>query len=471
MKQVIAAALIFLLCAANVVNAAVWEDAGAVETTAWKAASESTDTADTDLSLDLYARCAVLMDGGSGRVLYDQNGDVPLPMASTTKIMTCILALEAMGEMEDGASYTDSQTEAAPDAETDMDAVLGTDSETGTAQGAGSETDTAAVQSTDFETDTAADIICTVSGTASAQPEVKLGLVKDDTFYLSDLLYSLMLESHNDTAVCIAETIGGSVEGFAAMMNARAREIGCTQTYFITPNGLDAEDENGEHHTTAHDLALIMRYCLTESPQREAFLTVTQTSSYSFSNISGTRSYSCSNHNAFLNLMEGAISGKTGFTSKAGYCYVGALERDGKLLIVALLACGWPNNKGYKWVDTKKLMNYGLSEYELRDITAAVSQTGEIEVTDGQQEQVSTQAETPPSVEVLMRSDEEVEVRVEMLQTIEAPVMEGTQVGLVHFLVDGSEYAVTSILTTQEVKERTFLYCLRELTEAFLLRR
>ncbi|MCD7957612.1 MAG: D-alanyl-D-alanine carboxypeptidase [Lachnospiraceae bacterium] len=396
----------------------------------------------------MYARCAVLMDGGSGRVLYDQNGDVPLPMASTTKIMTCILALEALGEAEDGTSDPDSEAEAAPKTS--------------------AETDTA--QSADSGTDTSADIICTVSGTASAQPEVKLGMVKDDTFYLSDLLYSLMLESHNDTAVCIAETIGGSVEGFATMMNAKAREIGCTQTYFITPNGLDAEDENGEHHTTAHDLALIMRYCITESPQREAFLAVTQTASYSFSNISGTRSYSCTNHNAFLNLMEGAISGKTGFTSKAGYCYVGALERDGKLLIVALLACGWPNNKGYKWVDTKKLMNYGLSEYELRDITAKVPQTGEIPVTDGQQEQVATLAESPPSVEILMRSDEEVEIRVEMLQTIEAPVAEGTQVGLIHYLIDGNEYAVTSILTAQEVKRRTFFYCLRELAGAFLLR-
>ncbi|MCD8105762.1 MAG: D-alanyl-D-alanine carboxypeptidase [Lachnospiraceae bacterium] len=400
-KLILAAAAIFLLFV-NATNVAAWE----------AAVSEAADTADSDLSLDLYARCAVLMDGGSGRVLYDQNGDVPLPMASTTKIMTCILALEALGEK---------------------------------------------------------NIICTVSGTASAQPEVKLGMVKEDTFYLSDLLYSLMLESHNDTAVCIAETIGGSVEGFAALMNEKAREIGCTQTYFITPNGLDAEDENGEHHTTAHDLALIMRYCLTESPQKEAFLTVTQTPSYSFSNISGTRSYSCVNHNAFLNLMEGALSGKTGFTSKAGYCYIGALERDGKLLIVALLACGWPNNKGYKWVDTKKLMNYGLSEYELRDITAVLPQTSEIAVADGQQEQVGTQVELPLSVEVLMRPDEEVEVRMEMLRTIEAPVAEGTQVGLIHYLVDGTEYAVTSILTTQEVKKRTFLYCLRKLTEEFLL--
>ncbi len=393
------------------------------------------DTVQTTVSdeLGLYAASAVLMDGGSGRVLYDKEGDTPLPMASTTKIMTCILALEWMDD------------------------------------------------------NTAA--ICTVSANASAQPQVKLGLVQNDEFYLSDLLYSLMLESHNDTAVCIAETVAGSVEAFAAMMNAKAAEIGCTQTYYITPNGLDAEDENGEHHTSARDLALVMRYCLTQSPRTEEFLNVTRTASWSFTNLSGTRSYSCTNHNAFLNLMDGALSGKTGFTSKAGYCYVGALEQDGKLLIVALLACGWPNNKGYKWVDTRKLMNYGLTEFELRDITEAEVKTTDIPVTNGQQESVATAiaaffeedsagegtdsagdtSHSAGSVKVLMREDDQVEVRVEQLQTLEAPVQAGEQAGLVHYLVDGVEYAAAAVVTTGEVKERTYLYCLRKLSEEFLL--
>ncbi|MCD7746096.1 MAG: D-alanyl-D-alanine carboxypeptidase [Lachnospiraceae bacterium] len=376
--------------------------------------------AETSENLELYARSAVLMDGGSGRVLYDKDGDTPLPMASTTKIMTCILALEAMAD--------------------------------GT------------------------DIICTVSGNASAQPQVKLGMVEGDTFYLSDLLYSLMLESHNDTAVCVAEAVAGSVEDFAALMNEKAVEIGCTQTWYITPNGLDAEDENGVHHTTAHDLALVMRYCLRTSPQKEEFLAVTRTASYTFTNLSGTRTYSCTNHNAFLNLMDGALSGKTGYTAQAGYCYVGALERDGKLLIVALLACGWPNNKGYKWSDTKKLMNYGLSAFELRDITNLTAseanldvRTEDIAVTNGQQESVTTVLDEPDPTPVLMRAEEEIEIRMEMLRTLEAPVQDGTQVGLVHYLVDGEEYAVTSILTAGAVKERTWLYCLRKLTEQYFL--
>ncbi|MCD7812753.1 MAG: D-alanyl-D-alanine carboxypeptidase [Lachnospiraceae bacterium] len=403
-RALVGTVIFIFLLSGQVCNKIKYTAAEEAESIAAEAAQES--------PLDLYATSAVLMDGASGRVLYDKDGDTPLPMASTTKIMTCILALESMTD----------------DAET----------------------------------------VCTVSGTASAQPEVKLGMRTGDTFYLSDLLYSLMLESHNDTAVCIAETVGGSVEEFAVRMNAKAAEIGCTQTYYITPNGLDAEDENGEHHTTAHDLALVMRYCLTQSPKSEEFLAVTQTASYTFSNLSGTQTYSCTNHNAFLNLMEGAISGKTGFTGKAGYCYVGALLRDGKLLIVALLACGWPNNKGYKWVDTKKLMNYGLTEFEARDITAVDIPTEELVVTNGQQESVSTILAEPLPTEVLMRADDPVEVRVEILRTIEAPVAEGTQVGLVHYLIDGEEYAVTSILTENGVKERTYLYCLRELVKEYM---
>ena len=231
---------------------------------------------------NLYAHSAVLMDGSSGRILFGKNETEVLPMASTTKIMTCILTLES-GRTEETA---------------------------------------------------------TVSANAAAQPKVHLGVQSGEEFYVKDLLYSLMLESHNDSAVVIAEHIGGSVQGFAEMMNEKAAKLGCADTHFITPNGLDAADGGGEHATTAADLARIMRYCVSESPRREEFLEITQTRSYSFSNKEGSRSFSCQNHNAFMDMMEGVVSGKTGFTSAAGYCYVCALEREGRLFIAALLACG-----------------------------------------------------------------------------------------------------------------------------------
>ena len=167
---------------------------------------------------ELYALSAVLMDGESGRVLYEKDGERPLANASTTKVLTCIVALEN----SPGDDY-----------------VL-------------------------------------VSQNAASQPEVKLGLQKGEQYYLEDLLYSLMLKSHNDTAVAIAEHCGGSVEGFARMLNRKAKQIGCKDTYFITPNGLDAEDENGKHHTTAKDLALIMRYAV----KNETFLHIAQTRDY-----------------------------------------------------------------------------------------------------------------------------------------------------------------------------------------------
>ena len=86
------------------------------------------------------------------------------------------------------------------------------------------------------------------------------------------------------------------------------------------------------------------------------FLTITQEGQYQFHDMDGKNSYTCYNHNAFLQMMDGALSGKTGFTGNAGYCYIGALQRDDRTFIVALLACGWPNNKTYKWADAKKLM-------------------------------------------------------------------------------------------------------------------
>ena len=171
------------------------------------------------------------------------------------------------------------------------------------------------------------------------------GINEGDKLSVKDCLYALLLKSANESANALAEHVAGSTEAFADMMNAKAEKIGCEQTYFVTPNGLDEKDEKGWHHTTAEDLARVMKYCIMDSPRKEAFLDLTQTLEYEFTDSTGARQFSCRNHNAFLQMMEGAISGKTGFTSDAGYCYVGALENEGRTYVVALLACGWPNHK------------------------------------------------------------------------------------------------------------------------------
>lgn len=389
----------------------------------------------------LYAKAAVLMDAGSGRILYDKNAKEILPMASTTKIMTCIVALEN-GNQEDTV---------------------------------------------------------VASAYAAAQPKVHLGVRRGQQFLLKDLLYSMMLESHNDAAVMIAEHIGGAhlnlpdtkqrtkedskraVEAFAALMNQKARDIGCYDTFFVTPNGLDAvavREDGSEtaHSTTAGDLAAIMRYCIRQSSQREEFLNITQTPAYSFRENDGQRSYSCTNHNAFLQMMDGALSGKTGFTNAAGYCYVGALERDGKCFVVALLACGWPNHKTWKWKDTSALMNYGLNNYEAREfeLPQQVRDLTELPVENAQTDVIGGKAYTHIQLEsrpltMLLRNDEQIEVRTDIKTALQAPVTAGEEVGTVTYLIDGEVYKTDFLQAADTVLPIDYRWCLQMILKHYFV--
>lgn len=372
--------------------------------------------------LRLYAQAAVLMDADSGRVLYGKNATDVLPMASTTKIMTCILALEYGNP----------------------------------------------------------DQIVEVSSYAASMPKVKLYVRQGERYRLGDLLYSLMLESHNDSAVVIAEAVGGSVEEFAAMMNQKARDIGCYNTYFITPNGLDAAvNENGKiHSTTAEDLAKIMAYCVTDSAAKEQFLEITRTMGYDFTDADGKRSFHCNNHNAFLGMMKEALTGKTGFTNNAGYCYVGAVESEGRIFTVALLACGWPNNRGYKWSDMKQLAAYGMERYQYSDIyeerefqaipvqNGIDSETGtpygeafvEVQVEDGGEK----------SIRRLLCEADEIVVSSRIADVLQAPVDEREEIGSVCYYLNGTLIKRYPIVTTGRVKKRTLGWICTYLLKVFL---
>ena len=370
---------------------------------------------------NLYARSAVLIDADSGRVLFEKEADVIRPMASTTKIMTCIIALEYLKE------HPDQTVE--------------------------------------------------VSDQAVSQPKVHLGMQRGEAFYLKDLLYSLMLESHNDTAVAIAEHIGGSVEGFAEKMNAKARELGCENSHFITPNGLDEEDENGLHSISAEDLATVMSYCIVESPKAEKFLEITRTNTYTFTDVSGQSSYCCQNHNSFLNMMSGALSGKTGYTGDAGYCYVGALERDGRTFVVALLGSGWPNNKNYKWEDTMKLMNYAVEHYFYEEIPI-VTRLPKIQVKEGDRPEsgifedvmVNIEVEnTETSFRVLVAEEEKIHAKIKKNTVLEAPVKKGQRVGTLTYYIDDEMIKEYPIITSENISKLTYENIFVKIAKKFLI--
>lgn len=377
-------------------------------------------------NLRLYAKAAVLMDADSGRVLYDRCGDEPLAMASTTKIMTLIVTLE-------NANPEDTVT---------------------------------------------------VSSYAASMPPVHLGMRNGEQYRLKDLMLSLMLESHNDTAVAIAEHVGGTVEQFADLMNQKAAEIGCENTYYITPNGLDASKDDKFHSTTAKDLALVMSYCVAKSPQKEKFLEITRTPNHSFTDLSGKRSFSCVNHNAFLNMMTGALSGKTGFTAKAGYCYVGALRRDGKTYVVSLLACGWPNHKTYKWSDTRALMEYGLANYSYRsfdEMEIPAAATEKVVVSNGQGGKIGEKIYMPVKMTadgtgtestadgLLMREDEKITITLQKVKALTAPVHKGQKIGYISYMVGNKEWKRVCLIATQDIKAVDLEWCLRQVMHKWLL--
>ena len=303
-------------------------------------------------------------------------------------------------------------------------------------------------------------------------------MANGEQFYLRDLLYSLMLESHNDSAVAIAEQVGGTVEGFARMMNEKAEEIGCKDTYFITPNGLDASDENGKHSTTAEELAKIMRYCIKVSPQKELFLEITQAQNHTFTDVEGKRQFSCNNHNAFLGMMDGALSGKTGFTGDAGYCYVGALKQGERTFIVALLGCGWPNNKGYKWKDTKALMEYGLQKYEYenvfqkQDSSCIIVENGipkSDDIFDVAMAETKIKTDTQ-ELPFLLKEGETVDIKTDIKKTLKAPVQAGETVGSVTYYLKDFKIKEYPLVITKSVPQKTFMWYLQKLFAMYMLK-
>lgn len=361
-------------------------------------------------SASLHAYSAVLYDAEAGRVLYEKNGYEVLPMASTTKIMTLLVVLENSEPQE----------------------------------------------------------IVTVSKNAAMQPDVQLNMNTGEQYYVKDLCYSLMLESHNDTAVALAEHVGGSVEGFAAMMNAKAKALGAFSANFVTPNGLDAE----EHGIAAADLAKIAAYAV----KQEEFRKITNTASYSFSELTGGRSFTVNNKDAFLNMMEGAIGVKTGFTGKAGYCFVGAVEREDRLLISVVLASGWPPNKTYKWQDTMKLMKYGIHSFQklpVLETTEKLPELPKLPVQKGQNESVSLSYDEEELAALfglrLLRTGKETVVFTPELETtvLTAPVESGRTVGTLIVRIDEDCIQKIPIQTAEAVVPVDFEFYLKQLVRCF----
>lgn len=330
----------------------------------------------------LSAKSAILIEAESGKILYMKNAFQKLPMASTTKIMTALVALES-GDIDREVKIND--------------AAIG------------------------------------VEGSS-------IYLAKGEILTLRQLLYALMLASANDAASAIAYEVGGSIEGFALLMNEKARELGLTSTHFTNPHGL----HDKEHYTTAYELALLTCAAIKNS----VFVEICSSKSTTIPLCGDEGTRYLSNHNKLLRSYNGAIGVKTGFTKASGRCLVSAAERDGLRLIAVSL------NAPDDWRDHAAMLDFGFANYRMSHIANRGEFTAELDVAGGSSTVIAANSEE--IVACLPVSHGKITYVTEVNRPIFAPVQRGSVLGIVRFFCDGTEIASSPLvaLTKSDTHKR-----------------
>ena len=319
------------------------------------------------------AEHAILMDAATGRVLYERGADERSLIASTTKIMTALVVCEQCNVLDR----------------------------------------------------------MRIPKEAVGIEGSSMYLREGEVLTVQELLYGLMLQSGNDAAVALAIYCGGTVEGFAELMNDKARQLGLSGTHFVNPNGLDAP----EHYSTARDLAVLASYAMNNP-------IFAQTVSVKSVKI-GQRYLT--NHNKLLWRVDGADGVKTGFTKAAGRILVSSAVRDGRRLVCVTI------NAPDDWNDHTALLEDGFSRYRDRTLVRAGDVLGTVEVLGGAAGQVHLIADDDFAYP--LAEGERVSIQLPPVMFVYAPVAWGQQAGWAHILVDGTPVGRVPLLYGETVEK------------------
>ena len=289
-----------------------------------------------------------------------------------------------------------------------------------------------------------------VSENAAGTDGSRLGLKTGDKITLNDLLYGLMLCSGNDAAVQIAETIGGSVPGFAEMMNKKAKELGLVNTSFTSPHGLDGDG----HHTTAYELAVLTDYALNNAK----FAEVVATKHYTVT-INGN-SKNLNNTNELLGYLQGVNGVKTGFTNNALRCLVTSTLRNNFHIITVVFGA---ETKKIRTLDSIKLIEYAYENYEQVDISKMISEeyekwkpTYKININKGIKSEVQTKlGEQKYTMYPIKKEDRQnIKLKVNETNYVEAPLLENSKLGSIDVLVNDKVIYTVDILSNESVRKK-----------------
>lgn len=347
---------------------------------------ETIETSSNDVSLpDINSRAAVVIDRSTNRILYGKKENEKRKMASTTKIMTSLVIIE------------------------------------------------------NCNLDETIEVSKKAAGTGGS----RLGLKTNDKITIRDLLYGLMLCSGNDTAVALAEHLGGNIEGFAEIMNNRAKELGFENTHFVTPHGLDAD----EHYTTAYELAKLANTAL----NNETFIKIVGTKNYTVT-ING-QPKNISNTNELLGNLAGVYGVKTGFTNGANRCLVTSCKRNNLDIICVVLGA---DTKKFRTKDSIKLIEYTFKTFTPVDIQRLVDEKFEewkkenldcFEIIKGQNQNVELKI-NPLEFETIPINNnciKDIKIVIDCKQILEAPILENTCLGKIEV------YAGNELITSCDI--------------------
>lgn len=328
---------------------------------------------------------AVLMDFTTGQVLYDKNMHQRMYPASTTKILTAIIAIEK-GKLSDVVTTNDD--------------------------------------------------VRNIDGNS-------MYLVPGEKLTLEQLLYAMLLESDNDAAIAVADHIGGSIQGFADLMNKKAKEIGANDSHFVNPNGLP--DNN--HYSTPYDMALIARYAM----ENATFRKIVSTMHYQ---IPPTNKFDKPRDLWISNRLikptsfhyDGADGVKTGYTVAANQVFVGSATRNGHRLISVIMG-----DKGTNiWSDTIKLLNYGFNNFSLvnpleKDSIVTYAEVGKVKF------KLPLIAKNSFYYVVPKGEENDIKSTITLNNSIKAPIQKGTVLGQINYTFDGKSIGSVQLIANESV--------------------
>ncbi len=339
-------------------------------------------------TLDIKAKSVVLMEPNTGKVLYEANSDEKLPPASITKIMSLLLVMEAI----DRGDIT-------------LETVV-----------------------------TASEHACSMGGS-------QIWLEPGETMTVNDLLKAAVIASANDACVALGETVAGSEEGFVALMNERANELGMTNTHFVNCTGLDAEG----HLTTAYDVA-VMSSALIKHDLIKDYSTV-------WMDTLRDGKSELVNTNKLVRFYEGTTGLKTGTTSTAKYCLSATAERNG-LELVAVVMAGESSND--RFGGAKKLLDYGFANYNYSSIDAGLEENTELEVIKGTEKTVGIKPQSTLDVLLPKSASGKIERKTVLSENVTAPVKKGDVLGTVTVTLDGEQLGEIPLVANEDVERLTF---------------